>query len=121
MQGKVFGREPALIAAFIATVIQVVSALVLPLTTEQQGVLNGAVALVLGLVVAAQVSLEKAVPALIGLLQGLAAVAVAFGFDISANTVSAITAVIAAGAAMFIRTQVVAPVGPEGASPVKSI
>jgi hypothetical protein len=121
MNGKIFGREPALIAAFVATLIQVLSALILPLTTEQQGLLNGAVALLLGLVVAAQVSLEKAVPAVIGLLQGLAAVGVAFGFDISANTVSAITAVIAAGAAMFIRTQVVAPVGAEGASVVKSL
>lgn len=119
--GELFGRNPILVTAFAATAIQVFSALLFPLTNEQQSLLNGAVALVLGFIAAAAVSLEKAVPALIGAIQAVAAVAVGFGFELSPNTVSAITALIAAGAALWVRTQVVAPVGPGGASTIKQL
>jgi hypothetical protein len=116
---RIFGREPALIAGAVAALIQVFSALVLPLNDEQQGALNALVALVLGFVVAASVSLDKAVPALIGLFQGVVAVGVAFGFEVGPETVSAITAAIAALGELFTRTQVVAPVDAAGLAVVR--
>lgn len=107
---KLFGREPVAWAAFISVLIQAVSAYFFPLTSEQQGLLNGAVVLILGFVAAAMVSLEKAVPALIGAIQAVVAVAVGFGAHISPDRVTVLTALIAAAAALWTRTQVVAPV-----------
>lgn len=118
---KILGREVALWSAFIAAAIQVFSAIFLPLSTEQQGVLNAFAAVVLGVVAAMAVSLEKAVPLAVGLIQAAIAVAIAFGYEISPEQVSAVTAFVAGASAFFIRTQVVAPVGAEGAAAVKQL
>lgn len=110
---KVFGREPALILAFIATAIQVASTLALNLSVEQQGYLNAAIAALFGVVTAVAVSMERAVPALIGFIQAAVAVAIAFGVEVRPEVLTAITALVAAAGAMFVRTQVSAPVPPE--------
>lgn len=114
--GKILGREPVAWAALVAVIIQVASAYYFHLTSTQQGLLNGATALVLGFVAAAMVSLEKSVPALIGAIQGVVAVAVGFGAHITPDQVSVVTALIATAAAFWMRTQVVAPVGLGGVS-----
>lgn len=109
---KIFGREPALWLGLIAAVIQVVSATVFELSDTQQAVLNAVAVAVIGFATALAVSQEKIVPALIGLLQAAFAVALAFGWDVPASTQGAIMALVTGAAAMFVRTQVVAPVPP---------
>jgi hypothetical protein len=113
---KVFGREPALVLAFIATVLQLASALGLPLSTAQQGLLNATIAAAFGLFTAAAVARERLVPALVGFVVAVFAVLTGFGFEISDVTQTAVVSVLTAGAAMFVRTQVTAPVPAEGRS-----
>lgn len=118
---KILGREVAVWSAFIAASVQVLSALFLDFTTEEQGLINAAAALILGGVAALAVSVEKAVPFAIGAVQAVLAVAVAFGYNITPEQTSAVAAFVAGAAAFFIRTQVVSPVGPQGASTVKQL
>lgn len=107
---KIFGREPAMILGLVAAAIQLLSATILPLSVEQQGVLNAVAVAVMGLVTAVAVSSDKAAPAVLGLVQAVLACALAFGLVLSPETQGAIMAFTSAVVAMFVRTQVVAPV-----------
>lgn len=107
---KIFGREPAMILGLIAAAIQLLSATLLPLTVEQQGVLNAVAVAVIGLVTAAAVSAERAAPAVLGLVQAVLACALAFGLAVSPETQGAVMAFVTALVSAFVRTQVVAPV-----------
>jgi hypothetical protein len=106
---KIFGREPALILGLVAAAIQLVSATVLPLSIEQQGVLNAVAVAVIGLLTAAAVSAEKAAPAVLGVVQAVLACALAFGLALEPATQGAIMAFTTALVSAFVRTQVVAP------------
>lgn len=100
-------RDPVvLLMAVVAPLIQLVSALILPLTDEQQGVLNGLAAAVIGVVAAFFVSVDRALPMLGGLAQAIIAVGVAFGMELDPTAQSAILALVAAVVALFVRTQV---------------
>lgn len=107
---KLFGREPALILGLVAAAIQLFSAVILPLTVEQQGVLNAVAVAVMGLVTAVAVRSDKAAPAVLGVVQAVLACALAFGLVLSPDTQGAIMAFTSAVVAMFVRTQVSAPV-----------
>lgn len=107
---KFFGREPAMLLGLIASAIQLLSATLLPLSIEQQGVLNAVAVAVIGLVTAIAVSTDKAAPAVVGLVQAVLACALAFGLAISPDAQGAIMAFVTALAAAFVRTQVGAPV-----------
>lgn len=107
-QVKIFGREPALILGLIASAIQLFSAVALPLSIEQQGVLNAVAVAVVGLVTAVAVSAEKAAPAVLGLVQAVLACALAFGLALEPATQGAIMAFATALVSAFVRTQVVA-------------
>jgi hypothetical protein len=113
--GRIFGREPVLVAAFLAAVIQVLSSLVLHWSDNQQSLLNAAVAALLGFAAAAGVSFDKALPAVVGVVQAIIAVAVGFGLHLGDTQVSMITAMVAAGVALWTRDRVVAPVDASGA------
>lgn len=112
--GRIFGREPVLITAFLAVLIQVVSSLFLHWTDNQQAVLNGFISLLLGALAAAAVKFDKALPLLVGLVQGAVAVAVAFGVSITDTQLSTISALVAAGVALWTRDRVTAPVDAAG-------
>jgi hypothetical protein len=99
-------REPALILALLASVVQMVSAFVWPLTIDQQGVINAAAAAVAGLVVAILVHSEQLVPAIVGMIQAALALGLAFGFHLAGNNQAVIMAFIVSVGAMFVRTQV---------------
>lgn len=105
-------REPAVIVAVIAGVIQVLSAYLTGWTDEQQGALNAAVVLVAGLITAGMVSIERALPLTTGCVQALFAVALAFGWELTAAQQSAVLALVGAIGAAFVRTQVTVPVRP---------
>jgi hypothetical protein len=111
---KIWGREPALILGLVAAAIQLVSATVLPLSIEQQGVLNAVAVAVIGLVTAAAVSAEKAAPAVLGLVQAVMACALAFGLALEPATQGAVMAFTTALVSAFVRQQVTAPVTVDG-------
>lgn len=110
---KLWGREPALILGLVASAIQLFSAVVLPLSIEQQGVLNAAAVAIVGLVTAAAVSAEKAAPAVLGLVQAVLACALAFGLALEPEVQGAAMAFATALVSAFVRQQVVAPVPAE--------
>jgi hypothetical protein len=110
---KIFGREPALWAALVASAIQMFSAFVLPMSVEAQGALNALTVAVLGAITAFAVSSERGVPALLAAIKALIAVGLAFGLHWSPELQATVMTFAAAIAAMFIRTQVVAPVAAE--------
>lgn len=112
---KIFGREPALIMAFLGSLIAVLSALVFHLSDEQQGVLNAAIVAIFGFITAALLEKEKFVPAIVGLVKAVIAVAISFGLHWDPTTQGLVLTLVAAAAALWYRPQVVASVPPEAA------
>lgn len=106
----VLGREPALWLGAIAAAVQLISYLALPLTPDQQSLINAVATAVFGVIAAFMVSQEKAVPALLGCLQAIIALAIGFGAHLSPGVQTSIMTAAAAFAAFVTRTQVVAPV-----------
>jgi hypothetical protein len=94
----------------MAAAIQLLSATLLTLTVEQQGLLNAVAVALVGFVTALAVSGEKAAPLVAGLIQAVLACALAFGAHLSPDAQSSIMAFVAAGVAFYLRTQVVAHV-----------
>jgi nicotinamide riboside transporter PnuC len=99
-------REPAVLLALISAALQVISTFIFNLTDEQQGLINAAVALILGGVTAAMVSVDALLPLLAGIVQAVLNVAVAFGLELSADQMTVIMAFVAAVVGLFVRSQV---------------
>lgn len=112
---KLFGREPALVMAFLSSLIAVISALIFPLTDEQQGALNAVVLTLFGFVAAALLAKEKFVPALVGLIKAVIAVAISFGLHMTPEVQALVLTLVSAAAALWYRPQVVASVPAEEA------
>lgn len=107
-------REPALYLTLSATVVRLLAAFVIHLTDGQQAVLNAAATAIAGLIVALWVKRDGQVAAILGVVQAVLALAVGFGADISAEGQAVIMSFVGAAAALFVRTQVTAPVPPDG-------
>lgn len=110
---KIFGREPAWWIGILAAILMFASNW-LPLTNDQQSIIIAVVNAVFGLVTAWAVSAEKALPAVVGLVQAVFALFLGFGLDVPANLQTGIMALITAISAGYVRTQVVAPVSAAG-------
>jgi len=110
----IFGREPAGIAALIKALITFIALTIVPLTDGQQTALNALAAAILGFVVSWQVIREKALPAVVGIVEAGVYVAVHFGFDVSQDVQAALLTLIGAIVAFILRDRVEAPVGPNG-------
>jgi hypothetical protein len=108
-------RDPALWLTLFATAVRLAAAFFTDISDEQQAVLNAAATAIAGLVVAVWVRRDGQVAALLGVAQALLALAIGFGLDLSAEGQAVIMSFVGAIAAAFIRTQVTAPVSPEGA------
>lgn len=105
-------REPALlILGLISAGVQMVSAFVFPLTVDQQGVLNACAVAIAGVITAVMVRSDQLAPALLGAVQAIIALGLAFGLQLAPEQQSVLMTFAAAVVAMFIRTQVTAPVG----------
>jgi len=107
---RIFGRDPVLIMAFISSAIAVLSSLVFHLSDEQQGVLNAVVVALFGFIAAAMLARDKAVPAIVGLIKAIIAVAIAFGLHMTPEVQGLVLTLVAAGAALLVRPQVTASV-----------
>lgn len=107
-------RDPALITAFVTAGAQLLFAFLTSLTDDQVSLLNGAAAALGGVLVAVIVIRDRLVPAILGFAQAALAAAVGFGLSWTPEQVSLVTAFAAIAVAMFVRTQVTAPVDPTG-------
>lgn len=105
-----FGRNPVVLLGLVSGAIQLLSALALHLSVDQQGVLNSAVAVAVGALMAWQVSAEKGIALLSGVVKALMAVALAFGAHLDGATQSSIMVFVTAGVAFWLRGQVEAQV-----------
>jgi len=114
--GLIFGRQPVLVTTFLAVLIQVLSSMFLHWTDNQQALLNAAISTLLGFIAAAAVALDKALPAVVGVVQAVLSVAIGFGVSISDSRMSMISALVAAGVALWTYDRVTAPVTATGAS-----
>lgn len=104
---KLFGREPALVGAFLQAVLALVLGLgVVPgLDTQTAGLITAAGAAVFGAYTAFAVK-QNLLPAVVAAFQALAAVGVGFGLDfLKPELVGLISAVAAAGLGLYLRTQ----------------
>lgn len=112
---KILGREPAVIAALLATVLMYVNTVWLHWSDGQTAAVNAVIALVLGAVAAALVSVDKALPFLASIAQAVVDLALAFGAHWSQGSILAFMAVVNGALAFFgVRPAVVASVSTEG-------
>jgi hypothetical protein len=102
-------REPALLLTFVATAIRLISAFFFELSGDQQAWLNAAATAILSAVVAIWVSKEGQVPAILGAIQAVLALAVGLGLHWSAEQQAVFMSFVGTIAAFYTRTQVVAP------------
>jgi hypothetical protein len=110
---KILGREPALWLALVAAAAQLSTAFGLDLTTGQQASINAAAIAVVG-VITAFVTRDGISAAVLGLIQAGVSLGVGFGLHWSPDQQSTVMAFAAALVAMFVRTQVTAPVAALG-------
>ena len=113
---RIFGREPALWLALGASVISVIGAFWVDLGVDQQGALNAVLFTIVGIVTAITVR-DGVGAAVLGLFKALLSLALAFGLHITPEQQAVIMSLVAAATAMFVRTQVEAPVPPPPAPP----
>lgn len=111
---KVFGREPAVWLGLVAVGVQFAVAWGVSLSEEQQAGINAVATLAMGLAVAVMSARDQIVPAASGLLVGVLQLAVAFGFDLSQEKITTAGALLTALLALWLRTQVTAPVAADG-------
>lgn len=111
---KIFGRDPAAFLAIVAVGVQAVVAWGVDLSETQQAAINAAATLVMGLAIALVVARDQIIPAAGGALGAVLQLLVAFGFDISADKIATAGALLTAVLAAWLRTQVTAPVAPDG-------
>jgi hypothetical protein len=108
---KFITGEPAIVMTIVATVIRLCVAHFVSTTATEQAWVNAVVTAGAGLIAAVWVNHNRQVPALVGFAQALLALGVGFGFHLTADQQAAILSIIGGAAALFIRTQVVAPGG----------
>ncbi|MFC7276208.1 hypothetical protein ACFQS1_19625 [Paractinoplanes rhizophilus] len=107
-------RDPALWTGLAAALVQLISALIFPLTAGQQAALNAGIVAVAGLVTAVWVRRDGQAAAILGFAQAVISGALYFGLKLAPEAQAAIMALVTTGVAMFVRTQAVAPVTADG-------
>lgn len=111
---KLFGREPAVWLGLVAVAVQFLVAWGVDFSGEQQAGINAVATLVMGLAVAVASARDQIVPAAAGLLVGVLQLAVAFGWDLSQEKITTAGALLTGVLALWLRTQVTAPVAADG-------
>lgn len=101
-------REPALYLFLVATAVRLFSAFVVDVSTDTQAVVNAAATAIASLIVAVWVRRDGQVPAILGVVQALIALAVGFGFDLTAENQALIMTFVGGLAAAFVRSSVTA-------------
>lgn len=115
-----FTRLPALTLGMAAAAVQVAAGLFLRLTPDQTALVNAVIVAAIGVATAWLVKGDALVAALVGVGQAVLALTLGFGLAIPAPLQASIMGLVAAVAAAYVHTQVVAPVPAEpGWSPLE--
>lgn len=118
---KIFGREPALILGFIAAAVSLIG-YQWNVSAGTQTAINVLAAAIVGLVLAIMAKAGAWAAALMQLAQAGMALFVGLGLDWDADKQALVMATLAAGLALYQRTQITAPVPStalEEGSPIK--
>lgn len=118
---KWFGREPVYILAFVAVVLKLASAYGLDVTAEQQAVIMAVLSGVVALVEAVVLRTGAAAAAIVNLAQGVLALFLGFGLELSAEQQALWMLAVEGAVALVLRREVTAPVpevGIEQSSPL---
>ncbi|MFI7691805.1 hypothetical protein ACIBQ6_22240 [Nonomuraea sp. NPDC049655] len=104
---KIFGREPAVILGFVSAALQLLTAFVLPLTSDQVGAINAIAAAAIGVwtafVTRAADGGSSLHSAVLGFSQAGITLALVFGLSLSGEQTAAIMAIVATGLSLFVR------------------
>ena len=100
----IFGREPALVAGLIESVIALAVAFGLHWTNAQVGLVNAVVAAALGAYVA-WATKDTLASAVLALSKSVLSLLIGFGLDLTPDQTATIIAVVTVGLSMFNRTQ----------------
>ncbi|MFF8544837.1 hypothetical protein ACF060_31625 [Streptomyces werraensis] len=118
---KWFGREPVFILAFVAVVLKLASAYGVGVSAEQQAVIMAVLSGVVALVEAVVLRTGAAAAAIVNLAQGVLALFLGFGLEMSAEQQALWMLVVEGAVALMLRREVTAPVpevGIETSSPL---
>lgn len=118
---KILGREPVLLLGFVAVALKLASAYGLDVTAEQQAVIMAVLSGVVALVEAIVLRTGAAAAAIVNLAQGVLALFLGFGLDLSAEQQALWMLLVEGAVALMIRREVTAPVpelGIEQSSPL---
>ena len=118
---KILGREPVYILAFVAVALKLSSAYGLEVTAEQQAVIMAVLSGIVALIEAIVLRTGAAAAAIINLAQGVLALFLGFGLDMSAEQQALWMLAVEGAVALMLRREVTAPVpevGIEQSSPL---
>lgn len=111
---KVFGRDPLAWTAALAALVQFISAFVIHVSIEQQGVIAAVAVAVFGFIGAAKLHDGTWAAAAVTVVKALIALGLAFGLHWGPEQQSTILLVVQAVLTLFVREQVTAPVTSSG-------
>jgi hypothetical protein len=107
---RVFGREPVILLAFLATVLKLSAAYGLDVSDTEQGAIMAVLSLIVALVTAVVLKTGAAAAAIVNLAQGVLALFLAFGLEMAAETQALWMLAVEGAVALFLRREVTAPV-----------
>jgi hypothetical protein len=109
-------REPALTAVtLLAPAVGLFLLLFATFDAETQAAWNAAAVAVAGFITAAIAAREKLAPAILGLTQAVLALLTVYGFGLTAEQATGVTAFVALVVGTYLRERIVAPVTVDGA------
>lgn len=115
---KIFGREPAMLLAFLASALMVFSHFVYPLSIDQQGAFNAVAVAGVGIVTAWAVAEDGGLALIVGLCKAVIAVAISWGLQWDQATQALVMTFVTISAQLFVRQNVVAPIKADGSQAV---
>jgi hypothetical protein len=107
---KILGREPVYLLAFVAVALKLASAYGLNVTADQQAVIMAVLSGVVALIEAIVLRTGAAAAAIVNLAQGVLALFLGFGLDMTAEQQALWMLAVEGAVALFLRREVTAPV-----------
>jgi hypothetical protein len=107
---RILGREPVLLLGFVAVALKLASAYGLDVTAEQQAVIMAVLSGLVAVVEAIVLRTGAAAAAIVNLAQGVLALFLGFGLEMTAEQQALWMLAVEGGVALFLRREVTAPV-----------
>lgn len=111
---KIFGRDPLAWTAAIAAAVQFISAFLIPVSIEQQGVIAAVAIAIFGFIGAAKLHDGTWAAAAVVTVKALIALGIAFGLHWAPEQQATIMVAVQAVLTLLVREQVTAPVNAAG-------